>query len=459
MPTQPSADERRAAGKAARKQVPRSSHAAWSPPPDRANPVSVITDQDEQRLPWLVPVRHQRMAESAFAFYRGGAAIMAADLAPTPTIDVSVQLCGDAHLANFGTFASPERRQVFDVNDFDETLPGPWEWDVKRLAASFVLAARDNGFSDHHGQLTAQRSVEAYRDAIAQFAVTPMLQVWYSQLAFDKLRAVMPTKAGRKRLKKTAQKARRRNSQKALGKLTETIDGRRRIRSNPPLLVPRREWPDLVELDRDEIHQRVQSNYEGYAETLNNDRRHLLHRFHIVDMALKVVGVGSVGTRCFVVLLEGRDHGEPLFLQVKEATDSVLEAHLPRSTFAQHGQRVVEGRRLIQASTDIFLGWSEVETGPQFYWRQFHDMKGSADVATMNHKQLMVYGDICGWTLAHAHARAGDASAIHGYLGSGDAFPRAIAAFALAYADQSETDYEEFTQAIADGTIEAYEQQ
>jgi uncharacterized protein (DUF2252 family) len=454
MTTQLSAAERNAAGKAARERVPHSSHAQWSPASDRADPVTIIADQDAQRVPWLVPVRHQRMAESAFAFYRGAAAIMAADLAHTPTIDTSVQLCGDAHLANFGSFASPDRRQVFDVNDFDETLPGPWEWDVKRLAASFVLAARDNGFTDHHGQQAAQRSVQAYCDAMERFAATPILQVWYTQLSLHDLDAALPSKAERKRIE-DAHKARERTSRKALTKLTESVGGQPRIRSQPPLLVPLRELSQRVGLDRDGVEQAMMSNLRGYADSISAARRYLLDRFRFVDAALKVVGVGSVGTRCFIALFQGIAHGEPLFLQVKEATESVLEAHLAPSVYPHHGQRVVVGQHLMQASSDIFLGWSERRDGPHYYWRQFHDMKGSAHIPAMTHRQLADYAAICGRTLAHAHARSGDAPTIHGYLGSEDTFPRAMAQFALAYADQSEQDYATFTNGIAEGHVEA----
>ena len=449
------ATERAEQARAARKTVPRSAHAAWAASSDRVDPVGILTDQDASRLQWLVPVRHARMAESAFAFYRGGAAIMAADLARTPSMGVDVQLCGDAHLANFGSFASAERRQVFDVNDFDETLPGPWEWDVKRLAASMVVAARDNGFDGSAARDAARATMRAYQGAMGRFAKTPALQVWYAQLSLERLREGIPRKSDRKAFDKAAAKARGKNSQRALGKLTETVDGERRIRSQPPLLIPLRQLAEHV--DRDKLRGAVQANFTDYVESLPMDRRHVLGRFSIVDLALKVVGVGSVGTRCWVVLLRGRDHGEPLFLQIKEASASVLEAHLPPSQFEHPGQRVVNGRRLMQASRDLCLGWSGTMDGSHFYWRQFHDMKGSADVAAMDADRLLHYGEVCGWTLAHAHARSGDALAIAAYLGSGNAFSRALTEFAVAYADQNQADYEAFKQAIADGRIEAHE--
>jgi uncharacterized protein (DUF2252 family) len=392
------------------------------------------------------------MAESPFAFYRGGAAIMAADLAGSPSTGTQVQLCGDAHLANYGTFASPERRQVFDVNDFDETLPGPWEWDLKRLAASMVLAARDNGYGAQ-GAAAAESSVAGYRTAMASFAQSGALDVWYAQLTLARMQEAMPSKADRKRLDKGASKARGRTSQKALGKLTETVDGTLRIRSQPPLLIPLR---DLAEKeDPDTLRQQVRENFLGYGESLLADRRRLLQRFELIDMALKVVGVGSVGTRCLVVLLTGRDQGEPLFLQIKEAGPAVLEEHLSPSEYPHHGQRVVVGQRLMQAATDSFLGWSESQTGPQFYWRQFHDLKGSADVTTMSPRQLSGYGRLCGWTLAHAHARSGDGIAISSYLGKGTVMDKAVGRFAVAYADQNDEDYQAFRQAIADGRINA----
>ena len=452
METHLSSTDRAEQGRAARQSVPRSAHAGWEPAADRPDPVGILTAQDATRVQYLVPVRHARMAESSFAFYRGAAAVMAADLAGSPSMGTAVQLCGDAHLANFGTFASPERRQVFDVNDFDETLPGPWEWDLKRLAVSMVLAAGDNGYPGK-GEGAARRTVSAYRQAMARFAAAGALDVWYAQLTIDQIQQAHPSKEDRKRISKDAAKARGRDSQRALGKLTETVDGRIQILSQPPLLVPLRDM--AADQDPEALRELIQASFAGYIDTLLPDRSHLLHRFEVLDLALKVVGVGSVGTRCFVVLLRGRDNGEPLFLQIKEATESVLEGHLPQSEFEHAGQRVVTGQRLMQATTDAFLGWSEARSGPQYYWRQFHDMKGSANVAAMDPDQLGYYGAVCGWTLAHAHARSGDGIAINAYLGKGRAMDKAVADFALAYAEQNERDYQAFSQAIADGRIDA----
>lgn len=450
------AQGRSEAGKALRGTVRRSAHATFEPAADRADPVSILTDQDAARLPWLVPVRHGRMAESSFSFYRGAAAIMAGDLAGTPTTGLNTQLCGDAHLANFGTYASAERRQVFDVNDFDETLPGPWEWDVKRMATSFVLAARDNRFPDATGTIIAVRAVAAYREAMARMSALPALQVWYAQVALADIMRALPSKAERKSVEASAKKARGRTSQRALGTLTEMVGGKLQIRSDPPLLEPLRDLAGQVQADADRLKEAVHTSFASYLASLPDDRAHLLRRFELLDIALKVVGVGSVGTRCFIVLLQGRDNGEPLILQVKEATASVLEKHLPASAYSHHGERVVQGQRLMQASSDIFLGWSEASTSTDtYYWRQFHDMKGSANVAAMSPDQLTSYAALCGATLAHAHARAGDAVTISGYLGSTDVFDRAVGEFAVAYARQNDADYAAFTQAIRDGRIQA----
>ena len=452
MPTHTPPEERADAGRTARKTTPRSSHADWQPAADRKDPVDILTAQDTDRLQFLVPIRHGRMSESSFAFYRGSAAIMAADLAHTPDSGITTQLCGDAHLSNFGSYASPERTQVFDVNDFDETLPGPWEWDVKRLAASVVLAARDNEYPDE-GQGAAVQAVSAYRDAMTKFAGTGALEVWYDRLSLDEISRTIVSKQDRKDFAKDARKSRKRTSFQALGKLTEEVDGEPRIRNQPPLLIPLRDL--AAEFDIEDVERLTRDSFRQYMESLNTDRRALLSRFEFVDMGLKVVGVGSVGTRCFVVLLKGPNLREPLVLQIKEAGRSVLADHLPATRYRHHGKRVVSGQRIMQGTSDIFLGWSTVETGTQYYWRQFRDMKGSADVEKMGPSRLLSYAQLCGWTLAHAHARGGDPVAIAAYLGKSSTFAEALGEFAVKYADQNDTDYAAFLQAIEDGRIEA----
>jgi len=447
-----SPSERRNHGKALRKTVPRSSHSEYSAE-GRPDPVDLITSQDTDRVQWLVPIRHGRMAESPFAFYRGAAKIMAADLSRTPISGLNAQLCGDAHLANYGSYASPDRRQVFDVNDFDETLPGPWEWDLKRLAASFVLACRDNEFDDADAISITQQSVAAYRQAMARFADARTLGIWYSQLSLEVIQQAMPKKKDRKALAKSAKKSRSKGSLRALSKLAEKVDGKYQIKSEPPLLLPLRDLPTSA--DPEDMRKAAENSMDSYRATLSDNRKRLFDRFTMVDLALKVVGVGSVGTRCMIALFQGRDEDDPLFLQIKEATDSVLEDHLPKSEYPEHGQRVVEGQRLMQASSDIFLGWTTGLQGHEYYWRQFHDMKGSADVAVLNARQMNGYAYVCGWTLAHAHARSGDPIAISGYLGSGDVFDRAVTEFGFSYADQNDRDYAGFKDAIKSGRIEA----
>ena len=458
MPDSPATDqhvrltveERHEQGRKARKEVPRSSHADWSPAPDRLDPVDVLTAQDATRLQSLVPIRHGRMSVSPFTFYRGAAAIMAGDLAHTPVSGIDAQLCGDAHLSNFGAFASAERNLVFDVNDFDETLPGPWEWDVKRLAASVALAGQSNGFKRAKTADAVTASVAGYRSAMARFAQQASLDVWYAELSVDKIDGALTKKSDRKRLSKSAAKARSKTSLRAMAKLTERVDGALRIASSPPLIVPLR---DLATEDGDELRRKVVHSWELYRDSIRDDRKALLERYHLVDIALKVVGVGSVGTRCMIALFVGRDDDDPLFLQVKEAGASVLEAHLAPSAYDTPGERVVQGQRLIQAAGDIFLGWSSSETGHHYYWRQFHDMKGSANVETMSPRRLRGYATICGWTLAHAHARSSDPIAIAGYLGKGSSFDRALTEFAFTYAAQNDLDYAAMRDAIDDGRI------
>jgi uncharacterized protein (DUF2252 family) len=467
-----SVEQRRARGREARDRTPLSSHAGWALASDRPDPVGLLEEQNRTREPDLVPVRHGRMLVSPFTFYRGGAKIMAADLKDTPTAGLDVQLCGDAHLSNFGAFASPERELLFGLNDFDETLPGPFEYDVKRLAASFTIAARNNGFAKADTKTATLASVTTYREAMAGFAQMGTLEIWYAHLAEDELMKVVrraakatTTKKGAKAAKraektaeKTIAKAHTRDSLQALSKLGELVDGQYRIVSQPPIVVPARDLEATYGLSADEIQRVLREQYRGYRATLQDDRRKLLERFQFVDLARKVVGVGSVGTRAFIVLLQGRDQQDPLFLQVKEATASVLEDHLPKSRYKQHGERVVQGQRMLQAASDIFLGWTKgMQANRYFYWRQLRDMKGSADVEAMAPLGLRVYADICGWTLARAHARSGDPIAIAAYLGEDDRFDQAITDFAERYAQQNERDYQAFTKAIRSGRLEALE--
>jgi uncharacterized protein (DUF2252 family) len=470
----PSVDERRARGKEARDRTPPSSHAGWMPSGDRPDPVGLLEAQNLTREPDLVPVRHGRMLVSPFTFYRGAATIMAADLAGTPTADLQVQLCGDAHLSNFGAFASPERRLLFDLNDFDETLPGPFEYDVKRMAVSFTVAARNNGFSNKDARAATQASVRAYREAMAGFAAMGTLAIWYAHLDEDQLqsgvqsvaaeakkaskKAAKAAKQAGKTLRKGAAKARTRDSLQALSKLGERVDGQYRIVSQPPIVVPARELAAAYGLSPDQVAGVIREQFRAYRSTLRDDQRRLLERFQVVDMARKVVGVGSVGTRAFIVLLQGRDQQDPLFLQVKEATASVLEGHLRKSRYKQHGERVVRGQRMMQAASDIFLGWTKgVEDNRYYYWRQLRDMKGSAEVETMTPLGLGLYAGICGWTLARAHARSGDPVAIAAYLGEDDQFDRSMVDFSQRYADRNELDYKAFADAIQSGRLQALE--
>jgi uncharacterized protein (DUF2252 family) len=453
--------ERREIGKKARKRFPREALAEWAAAKDRPDPMSILEAQDATREPDLVPVRHGRMLVSPFTFYRGAAAIMAVDLRELPRAGLTVQLCGDAHLSNFGAYASPERQLLFDVNDFDETLPGPFEYDVARLAASFVVAARNNGFAAADARACTMQAVSAYRLAMREFAGMRTLDIWYSRQDVDQLlaeaRSLAPLE--RKTLKrgqKTIEKARTRDSLQALEKLTEVVDGRRRIVSDPPILIPARDIHGLAGLSSDDLFGAVHEQLVAYRSTLPDDRRHLLERFEFVDLARKVVGVGSVGTRAWIGLLEGRDDGDPLFLQVKEATASVLEEHLPKSRYKQPGERVVQGQRLMQAASDIFLGWTKgLQEGRFYYWRQLRDMKGSADIERLDPTGLTWYAKTCGWTLARAHARSGDPIAIGAYLGNGENFDRGMTSFAEAYADQNERDFKELQRAVDSGRMTA----
>jgi uncharacterized protein (DUF2252 family) len=484
-----SVDDRRVHGQEAAKRAPLSLHADWGPAADRPDPVELLVAQDAAREADLVPVRHGRMMVSPFTFYRGAAKVMAADLAGTPTAGLFVQLCGDAHLSNFGGFASPERQLLFGLNDFDETLPGPFEFDLKRMAASFTIAARNNGFTPKDTRAVTVESVKAYREAMAQFAGMRTLDVWYASMSEQHIQEAMeataqeasakpgkgkgkagkkkPPKAGKadadiaaaiKTASKNMRKAHTRDSLHALGRFAEVVDGRYRIASQPPVVVPLRDLGGSWGLSTDQIRDVVEDQFRAYQTSLSADRRKLLERFTIVDMARKVVGVGSVGTRAWMVLLQGRDTDDPLFLQVKEATRSVLEDHLPKTRFNTPGQRVVEGQRMMQAASDIFLGWTKgVQDDRFYYWRQLRDMKASAVVETMTPVGMTFYARMCGWTLARAHARSGDPVAIAEYLDAGDRLDQAITTFSAQYADQNSRDYDTFVKAVADGRIDAVE--
>jgi uncharacterized protein (DUF2252 family) len=459
----PSLEVRTARGNEAREKTPLSAHANWMPAEDRPDPVSLLEQQNAVREQDLVPVRHGRMMVSPFTFYRGAAMIMAADLAKSPVAGLNAQLCGDAHLSNFGLFGSPERRLLFDVNDFDETLPGPFEWDVKRMAASFTIAARHNGFTKSQARAITGSVVRRYRNAMEDFAGMRTLDIWYASLSediLDSVAALVKTKAQAKILKKakrTAEKARTRDSLQALSKLAERVDGEYRIVNNPPVIIPLREAQALYGFSAKEADRRVKAQLRGYRATLDEDRRELLSRFKVVDVARKVVGVGSVGTRAFIALMEGRDDGDPLFLQVKEANASVLEYGLPKSRYRKHGERVVRGQRMMQAASDIFLGWFTSEEGRHFYWRQLRDMKGSAIVEGMTPEGMVAYGNLCAWTLARAHARSGDPVAMGAYLGPYEEFDESITDFSQRYADQNQRDYDTFLAAIKSGRLQATE--
>jgi uncharacterized protein (DUF2252 family) len=455
-----SPEERAAAGKAAREKVPRSSHGEWEPPARRRDPVDVLEDQAKSRVQELVPIRYGRMLASPFTFFRGAAAIMAMDLAKTPECGLRVQACGDAHLSNFGIFAAPDRREVFDVNDFDETLPGPWEWDVKRLAASFAIAGRDRDFTPKETRAAVLRTIRSYREAMREFAAMRNLDVWYARLDVDTLLADLAKVATAKAMKearKDVAKAGKNNSLRAFDRLVRVVDGEPRIVSDPPLLVPARE---LVSDDHaQELDEQILELLGRYRESLKGDRRHLFDSYRFVEMARKVVGVGSVGTRAWVVLMMGRDGQDPLFLQAKEAKGSVLEPYVAESEFGSHAERVVEGQWLMQASSDILLGWLPAlgfDGGKRdFYVRQLWDGKRSVEIENLPPEGLAIYGRVCGWTLARAHARSGDRIAIGSYLGKGKTFDRAIAEFSERYANQNELDYAMLADAAKSGRIKA----
>ncbi|MDH6627221.1 uncharacterized protein (DUF2252 family) [Streptomyces sp. LBL] len=452
--------ERAALGKAARSSVPRSSHVEFDPTPKRPDPVDVIEGQSATRVPDLVPIRYGRMTESPFRFYRGAAAIMAGDLADTPRSGFRTQLCGDAHLLNFRLLASPERRMMFDINDFDETLPGPWEWDVKRLSASFVIAGRANGFSAKERAGVVRATVRSYREWMRRFAGMGNLPVWYAQFDEAWVRAQFAPELSartRDRWSRAAAKARTRDSLQAFGKLTHLVDGKVRIAADPPLVTPLQDL--LPDVERGALEKTIHRLIEHYGQTLQSDRRFLLEQYRVADMARKVVGVGSVGTRCWIVLLLGRDDSDPLLLQAKEADQSVLAPFAGAAAHHTQGERVVSGQRLMQATSDIFLGWERVDgidgRRRDFYVRQLRDWKGIAQPEAMVPAGMRTFGELCGATLARAHARSGDRIAIAAYLGPGDPFDRALVTFAERYADQNERDHQALVDAVRAGRVTA----
>ncbi len=443
--------ERRAAGKALREKVPHALHALWSPPSGRADPVAMVSAANEGRIPHLVPIRHGRMMVSPFTFYRGTAGLMAADLAATPVSGITTQVCGDCHLMNFGGFATPERRVIFDINDFDETMPGPWEWDVKRLAASMVMAARSNGFTVGQQRDSALAMLRSYRERMAGLAEMSALGVWYARIDLQHLVDASRDKETRKRAIRRMDRVGLRNvAEDDFPKLVEHVDGRPTIKEVPPLIFRH------AQLNLGDSVKVIARAFGDYRLTLSEDRRVLLDRYRMVDTAMKVVGVGSVGTFCAIALMMA-DHDDPLFLQVKEARASVLAPHLPGARFDNQGQRVVQGQRLMQSASDIFLGWTRgaKKFGRHFYLRQLRDIKVKPLVDIYNPLTMEDYGAACGHALARAHARSGDPALIAGYLGKGDGFDQAVADFSVAYADQTERDFAAFTTALRAGKLEA----
>ena len=451
----PSREERETAGKAQRQTVPVEALGAFEPADESRDPVAILERQEKDRLQFLLPVRHARMLQSAFGFYRGAPAVMAADLGAGLRTELDVQLCGDAHLLNFGVYGSPERSLVFDINDFDETLPGPFEWDVKRLIASVVVAARQNGFSAKRTRAIALAGARAYRTFMRRFAEMDTLTIWYTQLGVDRILAGIHDPVLRADAAKTAAKATSRDSAQAAAKLSTVVNGERKVTSAPPLIISLSDVPFGL-LPKD-IERATRMNYDTYRRSLRTDVKMLVDRYRFDDIALKVVGVGSVGTRCFIAALTGHDADDVLFLQVKEAGRSVLEPYLRRSRYKHQGERVVTGQRLTQSASDIFLGWSHGPAGGDFYWRQLRDWKGSADVTSMDVAHLLAYGELCAWTMAKGHARSGDPVAISAYLGKKDRFDVAMADFAEKYADQNELDYAALQQAAEGGRVEVAE--
>jgi uncharacterized protein (DUF2252 family) len=448
-PPRPSLTELRAMGKKLREKCPRQSHATWKAPAGRPSPLKLLEQSNKGRIAQLIPIRHGRMVRTPFTFYRGAALNMAADLAHTPSTGIDVQACGDCHMLNFGGFATPERRLIFDINDLDETLPAPWEWDVKRLAASFVLASRNNGFSKGEARDAALSCVRSYRERMAEYSEMSVLEVWYSSIDTEELLATAKDAEAKGRARKRLAAARERSVlEHDFPKLAAATGESPAIRDAAPLI-----YHPSGEAEED-LQARVQEAYAAYRETLQEDRRVLLDRFEPKDIAMKVVGVGSVGTFCAIMLLMASER-DPLFLQVKEARRSVLEAYAGKSVYPNHGQRVVNGYRLMQPASDVFLGWTEGRGGRHFYIRQLKDMKVSPMPELFTSGWMAEFAGFCGWALARAHARSGGSAQISGYLGKSDAFDQAIADFAAAYADQDERDFAVFKKAVRSGRIEA----
>ena len=449
----PTRDELYAMGKSLRSKCPRSDHAVWQAPGNRPDPLALIEESDKGRIPQLVPIRHGRMMQSPFSFYRGAALNMAADLAHTPATGLQVQACGDCHLLNFGAFATPERRVIFDINDLDETLPAPWEWDVKRLAASFVLACRDNGFSEDNARDAALTCVRSYRERMKEYSEMRVLDIWYASIDAQSLIPTIEDEEARERLRKRLAKAREHSVlEHEFPELVHTGGLTPTIKENPPLIYHWREQ------GFEELMESVMKVFARYRETMQEDRRLLLDRFKLTDMAVKVVGVGSVGTFCGILLLMASEH-DPLFLQFKQARTSVLEAYAGKSPHANEGQRIVHGCRMMQSASDLFLGWTEGQLGRQYYIRQLKDMKIKPMVEVFTTSIMLQYADLCGWTLAHAHARSGEPARIAGYLGQSDKFDESIADFSIAYADQSERDHETLLKAVRAGKLEVFVEQ
>lgn len=444
-----SREERQVAGKACRETVPRSCHAEWAPAIDRADPIDLLELSSVDRLPHLVKIRYGRMCQSPFAFLRGAPSVMAADLATTPVTGMRVQTCGDCHLLNFGCYGTPERNFIFDLNDFDETFPGPWEWDIKRLATSIVLAGRLINLSDKHCEAAARAAACAYRTHLREYAQMSVLEVWYARVEADVLLEFAESARYREQLEKGVRKASTRSSSGALPKMTEIVNGERRIIDDPPLMYHLS--------SNNPLEKEAESVFLHYRETLRDELHVLLDRYHLVDIAFKAVGVGSVGTRCAIALLMAGEN-DPLFLQMKEARSSVLEPYVGESNYPNHGQRIVTGQRMMQAASDIFLGWTQSDSGHDFYVRQLRDMKTSVDVEFMSDSDLANYGMLCGWILARAHARTGDPVMMSGYLGKKETFEQAISAFAMTYADQTEQDYQALLAAVQTGRLKAIEE-